>query len=161
MQVPSMRVENCEPISWASGGVICRPRKRGDLLCLHAQHRLADELFIERRERCGGTERQVGGVFHLHQAPVIGLPEHVGYRAAPCGISIQGPVQLIGRKAVGQFLGAGPVIDPDEGVVSHGVADALRGQTPRQPAMAVAVELQAERRTRWGRADRSDRIGHP
>src|ERR1700676_5480327 len=26
-QVPSMRVENCDPISWASRGVMCRPRK--------------------------------------------------------------------------------------------------------------------------------------
>jgi hypothetical protein len=26
MQVPSIRVENCEPISCASSGVICRPK---------------------------------------------------------------------------------------------------------------------------------------
>ena len=26
MQVPSIRVENCEPISCAGNGVICRPR---------------------------------------------------------------------------------------------------------------------------------------
>ena len=105
MQVPSMRVENCEPISWASSGVICRPRKRGDLLGLHAQHRLADELLIERAERGGGAERQVGGVFHLHQAPVVGLPEHVGHRAALRGIAIQRAVQLVGRQRVGQLPG--------------------------------------------------------
>ena len=141
-----MRVENCEPISWASSGVICRPRKRGDLLGLHAQHRLPDELLVERAERGGGAERQVGGVFHLHQAPVIGLPERLRHRAALRGIAVQRAMQLVGRKGISQFLSARPVVDPHEGVVGHGVADALRGQLARQPAMAVAVELQAERR---------------
>jgi len=56
------------------------------------------------------------------------LPEHPGYWAAPLGISIERPVQLIGRKSVGQFLGTRPVIDPDECIVGHRVADAVRGQ---------------------------------
>jgi hypothetical protein len=95
----------------------------GDLLGLHAQHRLPDQLLVERSEDNGGTECQIGGVFNLHQAPVIGLPEHPGYWAAPPGISIERPVQLIGRKPLGQFLGTRPVIDPDERIVSHRVAD--------------------------------------
>ena len=49
--------------------------ERGDLLGFDAEHGLADELLVERAERGGGTERQVGGIFHLHQAPVVGLPE--------------------------------------------------------------------------------------
>jgi len=118
----------------------------GDLLRFDAPHRLPDELFVERAQGGGGTERQVGGVFHLHQAPVVGLSEHVGHRAAPFGIAIQDAVQPIGRQAIGQFLGSHPVVDPCEGVVGHGVADALGGQAPRQPTVAVAVELQTERR---------------
>ena len=43
-------------------------------------------------------------------------------------------------------LGARPVIDADKGTVGGGEADAFRRQSPRQPAVAVAVELQAERR---------------
>ena len=131
--------------------------ERGDLLGLHVQHRLADQLLIERAERGGGAERQVGGVFHLHQAPVIGLPEHLGHRAAQLGIAVQGAVQLVRRQGVGQLLGARPVVDAHEGIVGHGVADALRGQLARQPAMAVAVELQAERRPgRHAQIDQSE-----
>ena len=63
--------------------------KRGDLLGLHVQHRLADQLLIKRAEGDGGAERQIGGVFDLHQAPMIGLPEHIRYRAIQPGIPIQ------------------------------------------------------------------------
>ena len=77
---------------------------------------------------------------------MVGLREHVRHRAAPRGISVQGAVQLIGRQVVGQFLGARPIVDPHEGIIGHGVADAIRSQFARQPAMAVAIELQAERR---------------
>ena len=120
--------------------------ERGDLLGLHVQHRLAHQLLIERSERDAGAERQIGGVFHLRQAPVIGLSEHIGYRAIQLGIPIQRAVQLVRRQRVGHGLGEGPVIDAHERIVGHGVADALRSQLARQPAMAIAVELQAERR---------------
>jgi hypothetical protein len=55
-------------------------------------------------------------------------------------------MQAVGRKLVGQSLGAGPVVDAHEGVVRRGEADPGRRQAARQPAMAIAVELQAERR---------------
>jgi len=51
------------------------------------------------------------------------------------------------RQPVGQVLRALPVSDAGEGVVGCGEADALRGQLPSLPAVAVAVELQAERRS--------------
>ena len=53
-------------------------------------------------------------------------------------------VQQIGREPVSQFLGTLPVVNPDQGVVGRGEADAFRHQLPGQPAMAVAVELQTE-----------------
>ncbi len=120
--------------------------ERGDLLGFDAQHGLANELLIERTKRSGGTERQVGGVFHLHQASVVELAERLGHRVALRGIAVQRAMQLVERKGIRQFLAAGPVIDPYEGVVGHDVADALRGQLARQSAMAVAVELEAEQR---------------
>ena len=55
-------------------------------------------------------------------------------------------MQLVRRQRVGQSLSECPIVDVHERIVGHGVADALRGQLARQPAMAVAVELQAERR---------------
>jgi len=72
---------------------------------------------------------------------VIALSERVGHRTALFRITIQGTVQLVGRQAVGQRLGTRPVIDPHEGIIGHGVADALRGELACQPAVAIAVEL--------------------
>src|SRR5208283_5110633 len=36
--------------------------KGGDLLRLHAQHRLSGELLVERPQRGGGAEHQIGGI---------------------------------------------------------------------------------------------------
>ena len=141
-----MRVENCDADLLGQLRGDLAAEEGGDLLGLDAQHRLAGQLLVERPQRGGGAEHQVGGIFDLHQAPVIGLPEHVEHRAALRGITVEHAVQLIGRKDVGQVLGALPVVDADEGIVGRGEADAFGRQLARQPAMAVAVELQAERR---------------
>ena len=137
------------PASSSTATTVCRDlpaEEAGDLLRFDAQHRLSDELLVERPKSDGGAERQIGGVFHLHQAPVVGLSEYRGHRATLLGIAIQGAVQPIWRKPVGQFLGSDSIVNPDEGIIGHGVADAFRRQTSRQPVVAVAVELQAERR---------------
>ena len=63
---------------------------------------------------------------------MVGLPERVRHRAALRGIAIQRAVQLVGREGIRQFLRAGPVIDPDEGVVGHGVADETAETEPTQ-----------------------------
>jgi len=76
---------------------------------------------------------------------VIGLREHVEHRAAQRRITIEQAVQLIGRKDVRQLLGAHPVVDAHEGVVGRREGDAFRRQLARQPAVAIAIELQAER----------------
>jgi hypothetical protein len=89
----------------------------GDLFGFHAQHRLPGQLFIERPERGGGAEHEVSGVFHLHQAPVVGLAEHLQHRTALRGITIEHTVQQVGREPISQFLRAVPVVDPDEGIV--------------------------------------------
>ncbi len=120
----------------------------GDLLGLDAQHRLTGELLVERRQRGCRAEHQVGRVFHLHQAPMVGLPEGVEHRAALPGIAVEHAMQAVGRELVGQSLGARPVVDAHEGVVGRDKTDPARRQAARQPAMAVAVELQAYRMCR-------------
>ena len=45
-------------------------------------------------------------------------------------------MQLVRRQRVCQSPGEAPVVDAHERIVGHGVADALRGQLARQPAMA-------------------------
>ena len=75
---------------------------------------------------------------------VGGPPEH---RApdSTSGIAVEHTVQQVGREPVRQFLGTVPVVDPRRRCQPC-EANASRRQLLSQPAMAVAVELQAERR---------------
>ena len=76
---------------------------------------------------------------------MVGLPEYVEHRAALRGIAVKHQVQPVGRQPVGQILSALPVIDTNEGIVGGSEANAFCRQLTRQPAVTVAVELQAER----------------
>ena len=88
---------------------------------------------------------------------MVGLPEDVEHRAAlrgprvrplagpRTGAAVKHQVQPVGRQPVGQILSALPVIDTNEGIVGGSEADAFCRQLTRQPAVTVAVELQAER----------------
>lgn len=122
-----------------------------ELLGFDPQHALAIKLLIPWLERLGGTECEVGGVFDLHQAPVVSLPEHLADWATLFGLMIKDAVHPVGRKRVGEFPSTVPIIAPCEHIVGHDLADACCRQLPRQPVVAVTVELQVER-TRCRRA---------
>ena len=67
----------------------------GDLLRLYIEHRLADELVVKGPQRRGGPEHKVRGIFHLHQAPVIRLAEHIQHRTTERGITIEHTMQPV------------------------------------------------------------------
>ncbi len=115
------------------------------MLGFDAKHRLPSELLVKRLQGGLRAEDEVGGVFDLHQAPMIGVREHVEHWAALCGIAVQDVMQGVQREGIGERLGARPVIDFGECIVGHREADTGRSQSPRQPVMAIAVELQPER----------------
>src|SRR5262250_1953225 len=65
------------------------------------------------------------------------------------GITIEDAMEVVGREAVGEGLRPGPVVDAQEDVVGKGEADPGGGELPGQPAMAIAVELEAKRTPGW------------
>jgi hypothetical protein len=75
---------------------------------------------------------------------VIALIKGVHDRTAQRGEAIENPMQLFGRKRIGEGLRPLPVVDAQKGVVGKGKADAGGGKPPRQPAVSVAIELQPE-----------------
>jgi len=115
------------------------------LLGLDCEHRLAREALIQGLQGGLGAEDQVSRVLHLHQAPVIGLPEDFGHRAEALGIPIKAAVQLIGTHGVSERLRPVDILEAHEGVIGKGIIDAGGGELSRQPRMTVAVELQAKR----------------
>ena len=133
----------------------------GDLLSFHAQHGLADELFVERPEGRGRTECQISGVFHLHQAPMVRLPEHIGHRATPLRISIQG------RGATGRATGGRPV--PGRVASRRSERTRYRPWCSRCLSLSVCAPASCGRCSRiaggtvprWGHADRSAQIWRP
>ncbi len=76
---------------------------------------------------------------------MVGLSEDVEHRTALLGTAVEDAMQVIGREVIGKGLCALPVVDVQEGVVGKGKTDPGGGELAGQPAMAVAIELQAER----------------
>src|SRR5215813_11418488 len=139
-----MRVANPLPICWASWGVILWPRKVATCSALTVNG-LPGQLFIERFEDGLRAEYQIGGVLDLHQAPVVGRREDVEHGTALPGIAIEDLMQDGGRELIGQGLRPLPVVDAHKGVVGKREADPGSGELAGEPAVPVAIELQAER----------------
>ena len=79
---------------------------------------------------------------------MVGLSEHVDHRTALLGVPIEDAMQHVGREAIGKGVCALPVVDAQEGVVGKGETDPGGGELAGQPAMPVAIELEAERTPR-------------
>src|SRR5580692_10952370 len=119
--------------------------KGGDVFGFDGEDGLPGKLFIEGFEDGWRAEHQISGVFDLHETPVVGLGEDVEHRTALLGIVIEDAMQVVGREAIGEGLRALPVVDVQESVVGKGETDPGGGELAGQPAMPVAIELEAER----------------
>ena len=117
----------------------------GDVLGFDAKDGLPGKLFIQGFEDGLRAERQISGVLDLRETPVVGRRQDIEHWTALLGIAIEGTMQGGGRELISQGLRARPVVDADKGVVGKGEADPGGGELAGQPAMAVAIELQAER----------------
>ena len=127
---------------------------RGDFLAqegghprrVGGQHRPTRQRVVQRHQSMLAAKHQVGGVFHLADAPVIALLEYVKYRAQPLRIAIKAAMQHIGTEGVGERLRAWQVGHSQESIVFLDKIDAFPFERTRQGAVAVPVELQAKRR---------------
>jgi hypothetical protein len=117
----------------------------GDVFGFDSEDGLPGKLFIEGFQDGLRAEHQISGVLDLHETPMVGLSEDVEHRTALLGIAIQDAMQVVGREAIGEGLRALPVLDVQEGVVGKGETDPGGGELAGQPAMPVAIELEAER----------------
>ena len=117
----------------------------GDVFGFDREDGLPGKLFIEGFQDGLRAEHQISGVLDLHETPMVGLSEDVEHRTALLGIAIQDAMQVVGREAIGEGLRARPVVDVQEGVVGKGETDPGGGELAGQPAMPVAIELEAER----------------
>ena len=121
------------------------PEEGGDVVRLDRVDGSADQGVIQGMQIGLAMEDDIGGVLHLHDAPVVGGAELAGYRAVAGGEAIQGMMEPLDGKDVGEGPGSGPIGDAGEGVVQLRKGDAGLLELGGQPVVAVAVELEPER----------------
>ncbi len=112
---------------------------------VRGQHRLTRQHVVQRHQRLLAAEHQVSGILGLPQAPVVGLAEHVEHRAQPLRVAVQPLMQHIGAQRVGYGLCTVHIGNAQKGVVGLHEPDALALERTGHGAVAIAVELQAER----------------
>ncbi len=119
--------------------------KGGDIGGLDRVDGGADQGLVEGAQVLLPVEDEVGGILHLHQAPVIGGSKARRDRATARGQTIKGGMQLVDREGVGERLRLGAVAEGAERIVEWFDGDAGLPELSGQPVVAVAVELQPER----------------
>lgn len=113
---------------------------------LYGAHGGAHEGLVDRGQFVLLAEDDVGGVFHLHQAPVIAAGKQGNGGAEAAGVLIEFAVEFLFVHDVGQCLRFRPVANFDKGVVEHRGGDSALVQGAGQGVVAVEVKLQAEGR---------------
>lgn len=122
------------------------PEEGRHVLGLDHMHGGAHDGLIQRLEGRLLAEHDVGGVFRLHEAPVVARAEVAQNRAE--ALRPQGEPRMEQRCAerVGELLRLGGIGDEGEGVVEHREGNARLEQLAGQPGVAIEVDLQAKRR---------------
>jgi hypothetical protein len=107
------------------------------------------KMRVEGLQRLSVLEDQVGGVFRLHDAPMIVEAQICDYRATLPSQLIQAQVQDFDIELIGDFVGNCVISNVNKSIIHHFVSDATFFQLVRQPAVSVEVELQAEGTPGW------------
>ena len=90
------------------------------------------------------TENDIGRLLGLIQTPVVGGFQAGDHRTVALGERVQLLMNLLHSPVIGQALGLAPVGDRGEGMVEQSRVDMVPPQLPRQPVMAVKINLQTE-----------------
>jgi hypothetical protein len=119
--------------------------EHGHVLGTDDMHGSAHDGLVEGLEDRLLAKDHVGGIFHLHEAPVVTAAEVLHHRAEARGPTIQMLVQGVGVEGVGELLGPQGIGEAEEGIVGHREVDPGSAQLLGEPGVAVEVDLQ----TKW------------
>ena len=126
------------------GGSQFASQESDDVLRLDGLNGGVSDSSVERLEVSLAPEDHVGGVLHLHQAPVIPRKEVPTHRAVLPRDLVQVPMESLYIQGIGQRLGMGEVGNVDEGIVEQSISDSFLLELDGQLVMAVEIELQTE-----------------
>ena len=120
------------------------PQERRDMLGLDCVDGGSDERLVQGSQVVLALEDDVGGVFHLHETPVVARAEALNYGAEHPGEADQPVMKAVDSEGIGKFLRPAEILDVDEDVVREGEAATAFLQPAGQLVVAVEVELQSE-----------------
>jgi hypothetical protein len=104
----------------------------------------ADKFFVDGLKVLLAAEDDIGGIFDLHDGPVVTLGKMAEDGTIRLDGLIEPVVQVIDTYRIGEFLGGLGVINGGEGVVQQRVSNAILVELARKFLMRVVVKLQAE-----------------
>jgi hypothetical protein len=120
-------------------------QKGGDVLRFHRVDGGANEQFVEGMQVGLPFEDDIGSVFGLHDAPVVGEAELPEDGAVAVSVEIEDAVKILDPDVVGEFLGLGEIADGKKGVVFQHVGDRTPAQFEGKPGVAIEIELEPKR----------------
>ena len=123
-------------------------QKGGDIVGLDGMYGRSDQFIVDESKIVLTLENNVGGVFGLHNAPMIAILELLDGRTVTASVGIEYSVNASDIDVVGQLLRCLKVFDAHKTVVEHGRVDAFAGQLSRQLVVAVEIKLETKRRPR-------------
>jgi len=121
-------------------------KKRSDILRLNRVNGGAHNLIIYRLEIALSLKDDVCSIFDLHDTPMITVGKVANNRTVLSDDSVKLSMYAFDVYLIGQFLSFAEVVNLDEAVVEQLKTNTFFVKLGRQLVMAVAVELQPERR---------------
>lgn len=121
-------------------------QKGGDVVGFDGMYGRPDQFVIDGSEIVLTLENNVGGVFDLHDTPMVAILEILDYGTVAASVGIEYSVNAFDIDVVGQFLRLVKVFDTHKTVVDHRRIDAFIEKLGSQFVMAVEIELEAKRR---------------
>lgn len=123
-------------------------QKGGDIVGLDGMYGRSDQFIVDGSKIVLTLENNVGGVFDLHNTPMIAILELLYNGTVTASVGIEYSVNASDIDVVGQFLRCLKVFDAHKTVVEHSRIDAFACQLSRQLVVAVEIELETKRRPR-------------
>ena len=121
-------------------------QKGGDVVGFDGMYGRPDQFIIDESKVDLTFENNVGGVFDLHDAPMVAILEIPDDGTVSASIGVEYSVNAFDIDVVGQFLRFVKVFDANKTVVDHRRIDAFIEKLGSQFVMAVEIELDAKRR---------------
>jgi len=121
-------------------------QKSGDIVGFDGVYGRSDQFIVDGSKVALTLENNVGGVFDLHDTPMVAILEILDDGTVAASVGIEYSVNAFDIDVVGQFLRLVKIFDAHKTVVYHRRIDAFIEKLGSQFVMAVEIELEAKRR---------------